>query len=124
MEKKKKELTLVGFLVEEQNEFPRLFAKHRMEWKPLKDTTTFTILKSGWFEISFSNQADFHLIWANRPYHINSTSFGLTALIIEGNVIGKLLKMDPMHNSEHSNMFTRFCINTDVEKIIGKGVIV
>ncbi|KAL8171994.1 hypothetical protein V2J09_023798 [Rumex salicifolius] len=44
--------------------------------------------------------------------------------IIEGNFARSFIKMDPSHNSNKMNMFTRFCINTDVALNIGKKFII
>ncbi|KAL8130080.1 hypothetical protein V2J09_019235 [Rumex salicifolius] len=50
-------------------------------------------------------------------------SEALTA-IIEGNFARSFLKMDPNHNNNRMNMFTRFCINTDVGLNVGKRIII
>ncbi|KAL8172232.1 LOW QUALITY PROTEIN: hypothetical protein V2J09_024036, partial [Rumex salicifolius] len=154
--KKEKELTVIGFLVEEQKEFSRLFTKLRMEWRTAKGDISFSALKAGWFEINFSNHTltefgitaptmclvSYYLSNNGTPdltppknqspslifrLHFLPEEFAnseaLTA-IIEGNFAGSFLKMDPNHNNIRMNMFTRFCINTDVGLNVGKRIII
>ncbi|KAL8129222.1 LOW QUALITY PROTEIN: hypothetical protein V2J09_018377 [Rumex salicifolius] len=140
---------MLGFLVGEQKEFSKLFTKLRFEWRTAKGDLSFSALKAGWFEISFSNHVDLNRIWEACPYHVFSqllllkqwhsgfdpskesisqldlwvrlhflpeefaNSDTLTT-ILEGNFVGSFLKMDPSRNSNRMNMFTHFCINTNV----------
>ncbi|KAL8151750.1 LOW QUALITY PROTEIN: hypothetical protein V2J09_021558, partial [Rumex salicifolius] len=83
---------------------------------------------------------DFNRVWESNPYHVFSQllllkpwySVRLHSLleefanpkdlttIIEGNFTVVFIRMDPSHNSNRMNMFTRFCINTDVALNIGE----
>ncbi|KAL8128623.1 hypothetical protein V2J09_017778 [Rumex salicifolius] len=128
------------YIIGNPMDFPKIFAKLRIDWRYIKGEFRFSDLKCGWFEIILSNPLDLKKIWENRPYHISGqllllkqwyvglpteyANYDALSAILELNNFGTMIRLDPIHSKRKWMTFTRLCVNTDVQFSTGRKIVI